>query len=100
MAIQIGRKYILYFLPRGGGILLRKYRDRKGMCIAILFESIGSGVELVLLKKRYDAVLPPFISIVRSPGRPVILDPQCCCVTPIPPFLLGREGGGPGHVTH
>ena len=33
------------------GILLQKYRDRIGRCIAILFHSIGSGVDVTLLKK-------------------------------------------------
>ena len=31
------------------GILLLKYRDRNGRCIAILFKSIGSGVDVTLL---------------------------------------------------
>ena len=31
---------IYYFLP-SRGILLQKYRDRNGRCIAILFKSIG-----------------------------------------------------------
>ena len=30
------------------GILLQKYRDRNGSCIAILFRSIGSGVDVTL----------------------------------------------------
>ena len=28
------------------------------------------------VRARYDAVLPPFIPVVRSPGRPVILVPD------------------------
>ena len=37
--IQIGGVYTTFC--QEGGILLQKYRDRNGRCIAILFKSIG-----------------------------------------------------------
>ena len=37
--IQIGGGYTTFCQERG--ILLQKYRDRNGRCIAILFKSIG-----------------------------------------------------------
>ena len=45
--IQIGGVYTT--LCQEKGILLQKYRDRNGRCIAILFKSIGSGVDVILL---------------------------------------------------
>ena len=46
--IQIGGKYTIFC--QEGGILLQKYRDRKGRCIVLLFKVSGSGVDLILLK--------------------------------------------------
>ena len=45
---------LYYFLPRGGGILLQKYRDRNGRCIAILFKSIGVRGWLDSPENRHD----------------------------------------------
>ena len=39
--IQIGSVYTTFCQEEG--ILLQKYADRNGRCIAILFESIGGG---------------------------------------------------------
>ena len=47
IVIQIGGVYPTFC--REEGILLQKYRDRNGRCIAILFKSIGSGVDVTLL---------------------------------------------------
>ena len=45
--IQIGGVYTTFCYEKG--ILLQKYRDRSGSCIAILFKVSGSGVDLPLL---------------------------------------------------
>ena len=42
------------------------------------------------MRARYDAELPPFISIVRYPGRPIISVPELCR----PPRPRGGGGGG------
>ena len=63
--IQIGGVYTTFCQEEG--ILLQKYRDRNGRCIAILFSKVsGSGVDVPLLSlkalrtvMRCDAFLGP-----------------------------------------
>ena len=45
--IQIGGVYTTFWQEEG--ILVQKYRDRNGRCIAILFKVSGSGIDWILL---------------------------------------------------
>ena len=46
-----GLRFLNPGFRKGGHIVLQKYRDRNGRCIAILFKSIGVRVDVTLLIK-------------------------------------------------
>ena len=62
--IQIGGVYATFY--QEGGILLQKYRDRNGMCIAMLLKVSGSGVDVTLLTKGPGPSLDKTLSLERS----------------------------------